>query len=236
MTFEEFFLKKKIDLDFFKQGKPDVFAEFVAHYKVMSEKSFDHTKKYWFNNLRIDYLLSEEKEATLKEVFKPKVESVTVENIVTEKPAEVLPTIVKAPAFKPRFKVAATTNVSSENEEVVETALLKSADSEIDSPTPKSAGFKPRFKVGVTPSTLKVEEENPDVLKEELQSVEKTVVAKPAGFKPRFKAGVTVSTPLPKVEEEKVETVKEEIQSEEKPVVAKPAGFKPRFKVTKKED
>lgn len=53
MTFEEFFLKKKIDLDSFKQGKPDVFAEFVAHYEVMSEKSFDHTKKYWFNNLRI---------------------------------------------------------------------------------------------------------------------------------------------------------------------------------------
>jgi hypothetical protein len=45
MTFDEFFLKKKIDLDNFKLGKPEIFAEFVSHYEQMSEKSLDHTKK-----------------------------------------------------------------------------------------------------------------------------------------------------------------------------------------------
>lgn len=52
MTFEEFFHKKKIDLLALKQAEPALFEEFKNHYEQMGEKSFDHTKKYWFNKLR----------------------------------------------------------------------------------------------------------------------------------------------------------------------------------------
>ncbi len=225
MTFEEFFLKKKIDLDSLKQGKPDVFAEFVAHYEVMSEKSFDHTKKYWFNNLRIAYPLSEEKELQLKEAFKSKVaETVATEQIV-EQPAieNAETTTIKAPAFKPRFKANVSPAVEPLKDEVT-----KSENTEGVGQTPKLAGFKPRFKAGVTASTAKVEEEKIEPAIEATSEEEKPTVAKPPGFKPRFKASVTTSAP--KAEEKKSEPAIETTSEEEKPTVAKPAGFKPRFK------
>ncbi len=52
MTFEEFFVKKKIDLSSFKLAEPTLFEEFKLHYESMGAKSFDHSKKYWFNKLR----------------------------------------------------------------------------------------------------------------------------------------------------------------------------------------
>ena len=86
-----FFLKKKIDLELFRQGDPNLFDEFASHYEVMSEKSFDHTKKYWFNNLRHIYPLSEVKEAALKQAVKgvptgEKPENETVTSTVTTTP------------------------------------------------------------------------------------------------------------------------------------------------------
>lgn len=63
MTFEEFFRKKKIDLHTLRQEQEDLYEEFRIHYAVMGEKSFDHTKKYWFNKLRRLYPLREEPSA-----------------------------------------------------------------------------------------------------------------------------------------------------------------------------
>jgi hypothetical protein len=63
LTFEEFFRKKKIDLQQLQVSEPALFAEFSKHYPLMGEKSFDHTKKYWFNGLRRTY--------PLKEIVKP---------------------------------------------------------------------------------------------------------------------------------------------------------------------
>jgi hypothetical protein len=60
MTFEEFFIKKKIDLDALHKAEPALYEEFKLHYAEMGPKSFDHTKKYWFNNLRKLYHLKEE--------------------------------------------------------------------------------------------------------------------------------------------------------------------------------
>ena len=60
MTFEEFLVKKKIDLAQFKTAEPGLFLEFESHYSQMGEKSFDHSKKFLFNKLRRAYHLKEE--------------------------------------------------------------------------------------------------------------------------------------------------------------------------------
>ena len=59
LSFTEFFTKKKIDLKALQIGRPDLYQEFDRDYALMGEKSFDHSKKFWFNRLRKDYLLQE---------------------------------------------------------------------------------------------------------------------------------------------------------------------------------
>lgn len=60
MTFEEFFLKKKIDLVELKKNESKLYEKFYSHYEQMGPKSFDHTKKFWFNKLRRKYPLKKE--------------------------------------------------------------------------------------------------------------------------------------------------------------------------------
>ena len=169
MTFEEFFLKKKIDLSHLAQSNPEIFAEFKSHFEQMSEKSFDHTKKYWFNDLRKKFPLSEEKETALKEAFKP-----------TEIPAapitEEIKKVSEAPkptGFKPRFKPA----IIQKEEIILEEKVEK---------VKKPSGFKPKFK-----SKILVEESNlhdaPSKDKIEIETKEKAAPKKVMGFKPRFK-------------------------------------------------
>lgn len=62
MTFEEFFAKKKIDLSALKLTEPALFEELNSHYEQMGPKSFDHSKKYWFNKLRRKFPIVLEKE------------------------------------------------------------------------------------------------------------------------------------------------------------------------------
>ncbi len=201
ITFEEFFLKKKIDLETFQASKPDLFMEFKAHFAQMNEKSFDHTKKYWFNDLRREFHLSEEKEVILKEALKPK-ETPPISAVVEETIKEST-TVVKPAGFKPRFNAPVA-------ERIKEHVPVEKESEEVQKP----AGFKPRFKARVTPHQKEKEPEAEG--KKEVAEL-----PKPLGFKPRFKAGVTG-----KPEEVK----KEEETEEEKPIVSKPAGFKPRFK------
>ncbi|WP_039053537.1 hypothetical protein [Sphingobacterium sp. T2] len=52
LSFEEFFIKKKIDLSALRKADEALFLEFQEHYRLMGEKSFDHSKKFWFNRLR----------------------------------------------------------------------------------------------------------------------------------------------------------------------------------------
>lgn len=145
MTFEEFFLKKKIDLKSLADAKPDLFQEFKTHYAQMGEKSFDHTKKYWFNPLRKDFKLSDEDELELKEALhlvKKEIIEVPSQNLDSE---TVTSTVQ---GFKPRFKAGATpTSSIKQDEKVAETPLL---DEKSKEEAPKSIGFKPRFKAGAT--------------------------------------------------------------------------------------
>ncbi|MGJ1331865.1 hypothetical protein AACH28_17225 [Sphingobacterium thalpophilum] len=234
MTFEEFFIKKKIDLKALQAADGPLFEEFKAHYSAMGEKSFDHSKKFWFNKLRKSFHLAEEETVIAKPIVKQVITDTASEtsSIHTAKPA----------GFKPRFK-APPTVVEDEVEAITKKEITDSAESTPDSiPT----GFKPRFKAGVTKapdaaaSTSVPEEKTDEAI---------TAAPKPTGFKPRFKAGVTKTetseqAQLPDTKDEiKFDTnVKAEPENSntetQEPAASKPTGFKPRFKagVTKAPD
>lgn len=241
MLFEEFFKKKKINLAALQQDDEGLFSEFKDHYEQMGEKSFDHTKKYWFNKLRRRYPLPVE----------PKVEKFKAENQIAEQTvtdtltepstrdqapdldksdlsAEKKP-VTTAPklGFKPKFKSAPPATAeevpvknTAENEETPTTETPTT-------PAPKIA-FKPRFKAGVTNSN-KPAEETPETAKPEPETLpdaaDNTAPAEPTatppkiGFKPRFKAGVTNAppaqeTPQPAVEAPKEQEIKSDAPSE----------------------
>ncbi|WP_293900624.1 hypothetical protein [Sphingobacterium sp. UBA5670] len=215
MTFEEFFIKKKIDLKALKAADGPLFEEFKAHYSAMGEKSFDHSKKFWFNKLRKSFHLKEEETPAAK----PAVKQAVIDTPTDTSGAEA----TKPAGFKPRFKAAITPAV----DEAKTTEAPDSAKTETDSaPT----GFKPRFKAGVTkaPDAAATTPASEETTEETAPSA-----PKPTGFKPRFKAGVTkapdVAATTPASEEATDETT---------PSAPKPTGFKPRFKagVTKAPD
>src|SRR5690606_7540284 len=176
MTFEEFFTKKRIDLVLLRRAKPDLYEEFRDHYAQMSEKSFDHTKKYWFNRLRKDFLL---------EVVEPPKAVIEREPKAAESPTSATPA-AKPAGIKPRFEPGATpapkpvatpTEVPPEPTGAGEASAAP--DEKPATPTTNPVGFKPRFKPGVTDAPIPPPE------------APAAAVSKPSGFKPRFKAGTT---------------------------------------------
>ncbi|MCW8312495.1 hypothetical protein K7A41_14780 [Sphingobacterium sp. InxBP1] len=253
MTFEEFFVKKKIDLKALQAADEPLYEEFRMHYAVMGEKSFDHSKKFWFNKLRLRFHLEEEAapvgpiaNKADKAVPDPQTEALTA----------------KPSGFKPRFKAAVSTDKSSseaaataavqsdetttENSkptgfkplfkagatksESVSSEPISPATDDTTAETSKPTGFKPRFKAGVTKT------ENTDTALGNTSTTQETseaasaAASKPAGFKPRFKAGITKSESVPS---EPVSPATDDTTAE----TSKPTGFKPRFKagVTKTE-
>jgi hypothetical protein len=235
MTFEEFFKKKRIDLDAFQQGNPALFSEFKSHFDQMGEKSFDHTKKYWFNNLRKIYHLAAEVKTDKLRMENQLAEQTVTDNL-TEQAADshILspepqdkPGITKTigqinkaipetpkPGFTPRFKAA---NMAKP----ADTPPAASEEKKEDTPTPTAPkpGFTPRFKAGVTKpvETAPATEEKKE---EPATSEEKPKI----GFTPRFKAGVTKPVEAAPAVEEKREEVTHPV--EDKPKI----GFTPRFK------
>ena len=219
MTFEEFFTKKKINLVTLQQDEPALFFEFKVHFEKMGEKSFDHTKKYWFNKLRLRYPAPPE----------PKVEKVVIENPLAEQ--TVTETLAEKPAqpnpkvgFTPRFKAGATkpaeTTPSGQVEPEAEAEKTEKSEKPAQS-TPK-VGFTPRFKAGVTKPADPTPSTEPEKPKEDT-----TPSAPPPalGFKPKFKAGVT----KPAEPAVSTESIKETGKPAEDEKPASP-GFKPRFK------
>ena len=252
MTFEEFFKKKRIDLAALSQAEPVLFSEFEQHFKQMGEKSFDHTKKYWFNKLRIQYHLAPEIKPE-----KPKAENQLAEQTVTEELSEMAAAPKPKVGFTPRFKAAAPAKPVEETPAPVEekptvtegekpkgftprfkAGVTKPAESVASATSEEKAkeapatedkpkiGFTPRFKAGVTKPAETVSEEKAPESKpgEEVPTASEE---KPKmGFTPRFKAGVTKT-----VENPEVPKSEEPVSSEEKPTEEKPKmGFTPRFK------
>ncbi len=183
MTFEEFFKKKKIDLDQLKIAEHTLFAEFKTHYEQMGEKSFDHTKKYWFNQLRRKFHTPEE----------PKVEKVKIENPIAEQTInESLTEKADAPTvkvgFKPRFKAVPTSAPPS-----IENIELNEEPKESENiPAPK-LGFKPKFKTNA--ASLPQDQPTDQEVKTEPAKAADLPPPK-LGFKPKFKAGVTTAMPV----------------------------------------
>jgi hypothetical protein len=201
MTFEEFFKKKRIDLAALQQGEPALFAEFKLHYGQMGEKSFDHTKKYWFNKIRLQYNLPPEVKTE-----KPQIENQLAEQTVNESLSEMAAPAPKV-GFTPRFKAAVAAKPVEETPEEKKEEVAPSTASKV--------GFTPRFKAGVNKP---IEAPSAEIKEEAPAPVED----KPkVGFTPRFKAGITKPAEAP-VEEKKTE----DAPAEEKPKI----GFTPRFK------
>jgi hypothetical protein len=214
MDFEEFFRKKKIDLVALEQGEPALFSEFKVHFEQMGEKSFDHTKKYWFNKLRLRFPAP----------IEVKVEKVVIENQLAEQ--TITESLVESSTpppnigFKPKFKAGVTKPVE-------ETAQPKE-DAEQASTPPPNVGFKPRFKAGVTKPAEEAANTEPAPEKP-AENTEQTTPSAPLGFKPKFKAGVTktVAPAQKQKEEPKAETPPAADQSTESNET-KPA-YKPHF-------
>jgi hypothetical protein len=142
MTFEEFFKRKRIDLDALEKGDPALFSEFKTHYHQMGEKSFDHTKKYWFNKIRRQYQLAPEVKTE-----KPKIENQLAEQTVTEALIEEgAATKVTAPklGFVPKFKAASMPKpVVEDKPEATEPPKEAPLETPVENKPPQP--YKPRF-------------------------------------------------------------------------------------------
>jgi hypothetical protein len=179
MTFEEFFIKKRIDLPALEKAEPSLFSEFKTHFKQMGERSFDHTKKYWFNKLRRQYHLAPEIKPEKVHVPNP-----LAEQTITESLSETIePKAEPKLGFVPKFKAAGIAKPSVEEEKppAVEESLQ-------EKPAPK-LGFVPKFKAAAV-AKPGVEGEK----KEETHAgVDETTAEKPSEasppkpvYKPRF--------------------------------------------------
>jgi hypothetical protein len=148
MTFEEFFKKKRIDLAALQKAEPVLFAEFKTHFEQMGEKSFDHTKKYWFNKVRRQFLLPPEIKTD-----KVHIENALAEQTVTESLSEAVPASPSPkPGFVPKFKTAQLSKPRPEDKkEEPENPPAK------ENPEAKPA-YKPRFNIKTIPPKPKLPE------------------------------------------------------------------------------
>jgi hypothetical protein len=246
MLFEEFFKKKKINLTALQQGEPDLYLEFKDHYEQMGEKSFDHTKKYWFNKLRRRYPLPPEIKSEKLRAENQIAEQTVSDTLTEPSPRDKAPdlehtspaTAVPKLGFKPKFKQAAPTAEDTAKPQP-DTNNTDVPATDAVTPSPPKVGFKPRFKAGVT-STQPAENttENPKLEAEQVKqerdagNTEAPAATPPkVGFKPRFKAGVTTT----KATEESPETAKPatpQAEADKATDTTTPPkiGFKPRFK------
>ncbi len=146
MTFEEFFVKKRIDLSKFEQDNPSLLAEMRGHYEQMGSKSFDHSKKFWFNKLRHLYLLDQPIPSVKTETAIPAAG--TINQDAQKATPEAAPT-----GFKPRFKPRAAAAPAPEPQKDSEPApsdsvaeLEKTEPASTAQAAPAPTGFKPRFR------------------------------------------------------------------------------------------
>jgi len=164
-SFEEFFAKKRIDLPQLEADNRVLYAAFRDHYAQMGEKSFDHSKKFWFNRLRKTYLLKEiEPEKPVPEQEEPPS---AMDGDPQKTPAPISAPAAKPAGFKPRFKATAVAKPIETKPEETKAVEAKAEE---------SAGGS------AVPEGKKTEEKQP-------------AAAKPAGFKPRFRPGITKTIP-----------------------------------------
>lgn len=187
MTFEEFFKKKRIDLAALQAGEPSLFSEFKKHYELMGEKSFDHTKKYWFNKLRLLYHLAPE--------LKPEkmhLENQLAEQTIVETLTEAIP--VPSVGFKPRFKAGMASKPaestsdqkkpSPESSATLTPEVNEAAEKKEQSPAFQQEKETMQNLADITPRTT-----------EEAEAKAESETAKKPGFKPRFNMKMAAAKP-----------------------------------------
>ena len=189
MTFEEFLLKKKIDPVQFKYTEQALFSEFSSHFNEMGEKSFDHSKKFWFNKLRRANPLKEEPKPATITVAVPASNTNLPVNTSELKEQQINKEVVEGeitnpkPAFKPRFKANI---IAAAGEQLTEPVTIIPAEA-VESEKTKLA-YKPRFKAAIPV----IEEPKAENKEEEIS--EQSIQPKPA-YKPRFKPAMIKKDP-----------------------------------------
>ncbi len=195
MTFEEFLVKKKIDLAQFKSAEPVLFSEFQSHYQQMGAKSFDHTKKFLFNKLRRAYHLKEEP--------KPAVLSQSPEeNKIASQAEPLLSPTIEATVYTPRFRAGGTAKPApatekpdaSSSDKPAYTPRFKASPSKSpENKTEPEASSPPTSDPGLPTSVLRLP------TSDLIPQPSPTDQPKPA-YVPRFKAKSTIkedSQPVP---------------------------------------
>ncbi|WP_428330509.1 hypothetical protein [Mucilaginibacter sp.] len=222
LTFDEFFKKKRVDLIALEKAEPALFSEFKTHYEQMGEKSFDHTKKYWFNKTRRKFPLAAEVKTEKAHIANPLAEQTITESLSeTTAPA---PKLGFAPKFRAGSIPKPAANVEDKKEEPIITSENTAQANPPETTGAKPAAYQPRFKMK---PKIEAEEITPAADKTEEVPAEK-IEAKPAAYQPRFKM-------KPKVEAE--ETTPATNKTGESPIEtleAKPAAYQPRFKMKPK--
>jgi hypothetical protein len=194
MTFEEFLIKKKIDPVQLKNTEQALFSEFNSHFNEMGEKSFDHSKKFWFNKLRRANPLKEE----------PKPETITIETPINKtdlpentsqskedqiKKEEVGGEITNPkPAFKPRFKANIIAASQEQHFDSVSSIPAVAVEKTEDSEKPKPA-YKPRFKAAIPVA------EEPKVENNNDEDIPEQIMQPKLAYKPRFKPAMIRKDP-----------------------------------------
>jgi hypothetical protein len=222
MTFEEFFNKKRIDLVALKAAEPGLFAEFEKHFAQMGEKSFDHTKKYWFNKLRLQYHLAPEQKPEKMHLENRLAEQTIVETLTESIPAA-------SAGFKPRFKPGMASKPASPTSDVKTPAPQDGAT--ITPEVNEAAATKdqnPPFEQEKA-AMQELADSMPRTTDTEQEKVE--LPASKPGFKPRFSMKMTKGDDPQTKEFEKIpdpDTEATEPASPTETAAPKP-GFKPRF-------
>jgi hypothetical protein len=146
MTFEEFFKKKRIDLVAFEPGEPTLFSEFKMHYDQMGEKSFDHTKKYWFNKLRRQFPLAPEVKTEKPHIANPLAEQTITESLTETPPPPPSPKLGFVPKFKMGNMPKPAVSTDDKKEEPANTPAPENTSPESpDEKNEAKPAYKPRF-------------------------------------------------------------------------------------------
>lgn len=236
MTFEEFFTKKRIDLAGLQADEPALFLEFKTHFEAMGEKSFDHTKKYWFNKLRLRFHLQPDQKPEKVHIENKIAEQTIVETLTESIPGKTKTTeeistdekqapMIKGAAFKPRFKpgMQAAKHIG-EGESATSTPEVNKAAEEIDQSPPFEK--EKEAMQDLADRTPRITDGEP------AEKAADAPMTKPAGFKPRFNAKAVPPKPGTNDQEPTV-LPDEQLANSPAPTneapAAKPAGFKPRF-------
>jgi hypothetical protein len=148
MTFEEFFKKKKIDLAALEKADGGLFSEFKTHFEQMGEKSFDHTKKYWFNKLRRQYVLAPEVKTERVHIANPLAEQTITESLSeTVAPAPLSPKL----GFVPKFKMGNMAKPEEKKEEAPVTPPVENPPAPPAETNETKPAYKPRFNMKSIP-------------------------------------------------------------------------------------